>query len=86
MPEVPPPPERSPLRAVAAVVPLLVGGAALCAFGLSAATANYDGVVSWFNPFAAGSCCAAVLLLALAPVVWRLLAPPADRGGNRNGD
>ena len=86
VPEVPPTAKRSLPWAVAVVVTLLIGGAALCAFGLLAITANYDGFVSWFNPFAAGSCCAAVFLVALAPVAWRLLARPADRGRKRNGD
>ncbi|GGM20907.1 hypothetical protein GCM10007977_022560 [Dactylosporangium sucinum] len=49
----------------------LIGAAALCLVGVSSVTANYDGVTSWINVVAIGSCCAAATLILLAlPLAW----------------
>jgi hypothetical protein len=49
----------------------LIGAAALCLVGLSAVIADYDGITSWINVVAIGSCCAAVSLIMLAlPLAW----------------
>ncbi|UWP82186.1 hypothetical protein [Dactylosporangium fulvum] len=49
----------------------VIGAAALCLVGLSAVIADYDGITSWINVVAIGSCCAAVILILPAlPLAW----------------
>jgi hypothetical protein len=63
MPDGPPIPNRQ-RRATKLVMitTLLAGAVALCTFGIHLITENYDGFVSWFNPVAAASCCAAIIM------------------------
>ena len=44
----------------------LISAAALCGLGLWSLTENYDGITSFINVVAIGSCCAAALLLLMA--------------------
>ena len=54
---------------------LLMGAVALCIVGLATVIADYDGITSWINISALGSCCgAAVLVLAALPVAWFMSA------------
>jgi hypothetical protein len=56
---------------VVTVAVLLMGAVALCVVGLSTVTANYDGITSWINVVALGTCCgAAALVLVALPVAW----------------
>jgi hypothetical protein len=55
----------------ATVAVFLLGAAALCIVGLSAVIADYDGITSWINAVALGSCCGAAVLVLLAfPAAW----------------
>ena len=50
-------------------IALLVAAWALCCGGGWVVSANYDGIVSWFNPVGVGSCCGAVVLGVAGVVV-----------------
>jgi hypothetical protein len=60
-------PTTKPAHIIAAV--FLAGATAFCVAGVSLVIEDYDGVLSWFNPFAAGSCCVAVVLLLVSAVI-----------------
>jgi hypothetical protein len=57
----------------AGAVPL-AAAVVLCAWGLSAIVADYDGMLSALNPVTVGTCCGAVLLVIVAALTWLLLA------------
>jgi hypothetical protein len=62
------------------VAVLLMGAVTLCVVGLSAVIADYDGITSWINVFALGSCCgAAMLVLVALPGAWYVHQAFRDR-------